>query len=96
MSVLLGSIKIHPCENGWKTVGTGVVMGKVAGTALRRIIETEPLPRPHGHAHGSKGACRTGTALCLNLGREYVDGILRGVIVDIDEAQVRDYLFKSG
>ena len=71
-------------------------MGKVAGTAFRRMIETEPLLRPHGHAHGSKGASRTGAALCLNLGREYVDGISRGVIIDIDGSQVRDCLFTSG
>jgi len=72
-------------------------MGNVGSTAVRKAIEThQPLLGPHGHIHASKGMCRIGRTLCLNPGSEYVDGILRGVIVDVDGSQVRDYLFTSG
>jgi Icc-related predicted phosphoesterase len=77
--------------------GGGVVMGNVGSTAVRRAIEMhQPLLGLHGHIHDSKGMCRIGRTLCLNPGSEYVDGILRGVIVDIEGSQVRDYLFTSG
>jgi Icc-related predicted phosphoesterase len=77
--------------------GGGVVMGNVGSTAVRRAIEAhQPLLGLHGHIHDSKGMCRIGRTLCLNPGSEYVDGILRGVIVDIEGSQVRDYLFTSG
>jgi len=77
--------------------GGGVVMGNVGSTAVRKAIEThQPMLGLHGHIHDSKGMCRIGRTLCLNPGSEYVDGILRGVIVDIDGSQVRDYLFTSG
>jgi Icc-related predicted phosphoesterase len=77
--------------------GGGVVMGNVGSTAVRRAIEThQPLLGLHGHIHDSKGMCRIGRTLCLNPGSEYVDGILRGAIIDIDGGQVRDYLFTSG
>ena len=77
--------------------GGGVVMGNVGSTAVRKAIEKhQPLLGLHGHIHDSKGMCRIGRTLCLNPGSEYVDGILRGVILDIDGSQVRDYLFTSG
>jgi hypothetical protein len=77
--------------------GGGVVMGNVGSTAVRKAIEEyQPLLGLHGHIHDSKGMCQIGRTLCLNPGSEYVDGILRGVILDIDGSQVRDYLFTSG
>jgi len=77
--------------------GGGVIMSNVGSTAVRKAIEThQPLLTLHGHIHDSKGMCRIARTLCLNPGSEYVDGILRGVIVDLDGSRVRDYLFTSG
>jgi Icc-related predicted phosphoesterase len=72
-------------------------MGNVGSTGVHKTIETrQPLFSLHGQTHSSKGTCRTERTLRLNPGSEYVDGVLRGVIVDIEGSQVRDYLFTSG
>jgi len=72
-------------------------MSNVGSTAVRKAIEThQPMLGLHGHIHDSKGMCRIAKTLCLNPGSEYVDGVLRGIIVDLDESKVRDYLFTSG
>jgi len=85
--------KLRPKAAG----GGGVIMGNVGSTAVRKAIEKhQPLLGLHGHIHDSKGMCRIARTLCLNPGSEYIDGILRGVIVDIDENKVTDYLFTSG
>jgi len=77
--------------------GGGVIMKNVGSTSVRKAIEThQPLLTMHGHIHDSKGMCNIGRTLCLNPGSEYVDGILRGAIVDIEENKVKDYLFTSG
>jgi len=85
--------KLRPKAAG----GGGVIMGNVGSTAVRNAIEKhQPLLGLHGHIHDSKGMCRIARTLCLNPGSEYIDGVLRGVIVDLDENKVRDYLFTSG
>ena len=77
--------------------GGGVIMTNVGSTAVRKAIEDhQPLLTMHGHIHDSKGMCNIGRTLCLNPGSEYIDGILRGVIVDMEETRVKDYLFTSG
>jgi Icc-related predicted phosphoesterase len=77
--------------------GGGVVMVNVGSKAVRKAIEKhQPLISFHGHIHDSKGMCKIGRTLCLNPGSEYIDGILRGIIVDVDEKKVVDYLFTSG
>jgi len=65
--------------------------------AVRAIIEKyQPMLGFHGHIHESKGASRIGRTLCLNPGSEYAETILRGAIVDLDNNQVKSYLFTSG
>jgi len=66
----------------------GLKIGSVGSTAVREAIErTGPLLGLHGHVHESPGAQKLGRTLCVNPGSEYVDGILRGAIVDLDQAK---------
>jgi Icc-related predicted phosphoesterase len=66
----------------------GLKIGPVGSTAVREAIErTGPLLGLHGHVHESPGAQRLGRTLCVNPGSEYVDGILRGAIVDLDRSK---------
>lgn len=77
--------------------GGGVVMVSVGSKAVRKAIEKhQPLMSLHGHIHDSKGMCKIGRTLCLNPGSEYIDGVLRGIIIDVEESKVVDYLFTSG
>lgn len=73
------------------------VMFGAGSIALREAIEKhQPLLGLHGHIHESKGSAKIGRTLCLNPGSEYSEGILRGVIVDLEEKRIRGHLFTSG
>jgi len=77
--------------------GGQIEMVPVGSVAVRSSIEkNQPLLGLHGHIHESKGAEKIGRTLCLNPGSEYTEGILRGVIIDLDKDKVRSYLFTSG
>jgi len=77
--------------------GGQIEMVPVGSVAVRSAIEKhQPLLGLHGHIHESKGAERIGRTLCLNPGSEYTEGILRGVIIDLDKDKVKSYLFTSG
>ncbi len=66
-------------------------------TSVRKAIETyQPLLGLHGHLHESKGFLKVGRTLCLNPGSEYSEGILRGVVVDLDDGVVKNFLLTQG
>ena len=77
---------------------SGRVMTKSVGsTSVRTAIEKyQPLLSLHGHVHESKGFIKIGRTLCLNLGSEYTEGILRGVLIQFDKNKIKDFLFTSG
>jgi Icc-related predicted phosphoesterase len=77
--------------------GTGVEMVPVGSTSIRKLIEKyQPLIGLHGHIHEARGETKIGRTVCYNPGSEYGEGILRGIIVNIDEKSVKSRLFVSG
>jgi len=75
----------------------GIVMIHVGCKAVREAVEQyQPLLALHGHIHESKGASKIGRTLCLNAGSEYSEGILRGILIDLDEKGFKNYMFTSG
>ncbi len=77
--------------------GTGVEMIAVGSTAVRKTIEKyQPMMALHGHIHEARGEAKIGKTICYNPGSEYGEGILRGIIVNIDEKGVKSRLFVSG
>jgi Icc-related predicted phosphoesterase len=72
-------------------------MVNVGSTAVAKAIEKyQPLIGLHGHIHESKAAQKLGRTLCMNPGSEYGEGILRGVIVNLEKGKVKNYIFTSG
>jgi uncharacterized protein len=65
---------------------SGLRMASVGSTAVRGSLETiEPLLGLHGHIHESAAAQKVGArTLSVNPGSDYGDGVLRGVIIDLD------------
>ena len=64
---------------------SGLRIASVGSKSVRSVIEKyQPPLGLHGHVHESPGASKLGSALCLNPGSEYADGILRGAIVEVD------------
>jgi len=65
--------------------------------AVRKLIEKhQPMLGLHGHIHESSGVAKIGRTVCINPGSEYGEGILRGVIVDLDDKGIRSYQLTSG
>jgi len=69
----------------------------VGSKAIRSAIEKyQPLLGLHGHIHESRGTGKIGRTLCFNPGSEYSEGILRGIVVNIENGRVKGYLPTSG
>jgi len=77
--------------------GGEVLMYGAGSLAVRAAIEKyQPLLGLHGHIHECRGITRIGRTLCCNPGSEYSEGIVRGVIVNLDNKKVRSYQLTSG
>jgi len=85
-------------ENLRPIIGSsGPIFESVGSIAVRKKIEEyQPLLGLHGHIHEARGVCKIGRTLCINPGSEYGEGILRGVIVNIEGKKVKSYMFVSG
>ncbi|HLA80832.1 MAG TPA: metallophosphoesterase [Thermoleophilia bacterium] len=69
----------------------------VGSKAVRKAIDKyQPRLGLHGHIHESRGSQKLGRTTCLNPGSEYGEGVLRGVIVDIDKKGIKAVTFTSG
>lgn len=83
-------------------VGGEYQMVSVGSTAIRSIIEEySPILGLHGHIHESGGMdyVRNGAGKTpvFNPGSDYGSGILRGVIIEMDDSgKVKNYLFTRG
>jgi Icc-related predicted phosphoesterase len=75
----------------------GTSLGPVGSTAVRKVIEKyQPLLGLHGHVHESKGNCKLGRTLCLNPGSSYTDGLLQGLLIEIDSKGVKTFTPTTG
>jgi len=69
----------------------------VGSTAVRNAIEKyQPLAGLHGHIHESKGYTKIKNTHCFNPGSEYNIGILKGVVINLSEKKLENYLFTEG
>jgi uncharacterized protein len=77
--------------------GGAMVMTPAGSTATRHAIERfQPMLSLHGHIHESRGAQRIGRTECLNPGSEYSEGVLRGVIAELNSDKVKSWQFTLG
>jgi hypothetical protein len=72
-------------------------MAHVGSTSVRKVIEKlQPLAGLHGHIHESRGVSKIGNTQCFNPGSEYVTGVLRGLIINLSEKKIDNYVFTEG
>lgn len=77
--------------------GSEVIMMAAGSKSVRGVIEKyQPVLGLHGHIHEARGFVKIGRTLCLNPGTEYTEGMLRGVVVDLDDKGVKNYLLTVG
>jgi Icc-related predicted phosphoesterase len=78
-------------------VGGQPHMISVGSKAVREMIEKyQPIVGLHGHIHECRGAVGIGRTLCVNPGSEYSEGILRGVLIHIDNGKLLSHQFVAG
>ncbi|MEA2453796.1 MAG: uncharacterized protein QOI45_58, partial [Thermoleophilaceae bacterium] len=66
-------------------VDGGRVIAHVGSTAVRDAIrEAEPALGLHGHIHEARATARLGRTLAINPGSSYEQGVLQGVVVELD------------
>lgn len=79
------------------TKGGEQVLTPVGSRAVRAMIERhQPLLGLHGHIHESRNATKIGRTLCVNPGSVYAEGVIDGVIVDLDGDRVVRHQFVQG
>jgi len=80
-----------------KTAAGAVVTAPVGSTAVRSAIEEfQPLLTLHGHIHESGGSVRIGRTTAINVGSEYGEGVLRGVLLTVADGRLIGYQAVSG
>ena len=61
------------------------------------IEEVQPILSLHGHIHESRAAVRIGRTLAVNPGSSYTEGMVAGVVVDLDgKNKMKRYRLTSG
>jgi uncharacterized protein len=63
---------------------------------LNSIKKYQPLAGLHGHIHESRGFVKVGRTICFNPGSEYTEGILRGLLLDLEGDKIKLHFFTSG
>ncbi|GAB4215359.1 MAG: metallophosphoesterase [Roseiflexaceae bacterium] len=76
----------------------GRALVPVGSTAVRQaIMRYQPLLSLHGHIHEGKGTARLGKTLSINAGSAYEQGVLQGVLVELDPRKgIRSYTLTTG
>ena len=65
--------------------GAGPHMVPVGSTAVRdAIARYQPMLGLHGHIHESRGIRKIGSSVVANPGSEYGEGVLNGVLIELD------------
>ena len=80
-----------------KTAAGAQITAPVGSVAVREAIEKiQPLLTLHGHIHESGGSVTIGRTTAINVGSEYGEGILRGVLITIGDGKLLRYQAVSG
>lgn len=80
-----------------KTSAGAQVTAPVGSVAVRDAIEeVQPLLSLHGHIHESGGSVEIGRTTAINVGSEYGEGVLRGVLFTIADGKLLHYQAVTG
>jgi uncharacterized protein len=69
----------------------------VGSSAVRTFVERhQPLLSLHGHIHESRAVEKVGLTTCVNPGSRYSEGVLDGVIVEINKNKLKQCQLVAG
>jgi Icc-related predicted phosphoesterase len=68
----------------------------VGSTAVRELIARyQPMLAVHGHVHESRAIGKVGSAVVVNPGSEYTEGVLRAAVITVDRDRVNAQLMST-
>ncbi len=76
--------------------GTAAMQHVGSRSVRELILDRQPLLGLHGHIHESKGEESLGRTLVVNPGSDYNQGVLHGVLVDLEDGKVVNHQFTMG
>lgn len=80
-----------------KTSAGAQMTAPVGSTAVREAIEkVQPMLSLHGHIHESGGSVKIGRTTAINVGSEYGEGVLRGLLVTVGDGKLLRYQAVTG
>lgn len=80
-----------------RLVAAGRSIINVGSKAVLSVIQKyKPILSLHGHIHESKGTRKLDKTLAINPGSMYEQGILNGVVVDVQKNKVGNYILTTG
>jgi len=89
--------KLETVKGESRPVSRSREMVPVGSTSVYNMIEKyQPLLGLHGHIHESEGVFNIGRTTCINTGSLYPQGILKGMVLNIDKDKIKSYFIVSG
>jgi Icc-related predicted phosphoesterase len=89
--------RLDPDLKPYLTPGGEPEMAHVGSSSVRKVIEKlHPLAGLHGHIHESRGVSQVGKTQCFNPGSEYLTGVLRGLVLNLSDKKLDNYIFTQG
>jgi Icc-related predicted phosphoesterase len=80
-----------------KLMYAGRSMIPVGSHAVLEVIEKyQPLLGLFGHIHEAKGTRKFSRTLCINAGSQYEQGILQGVVIELQPKKITNYVLTTG
>jgi len=76
--------------------GEPVMFGAGSKVVREAILHYQPLLSLHGHIHESRGVVTIGRTTAVNPGSEYGEGVLRGILVNLNGDRVESTQMTSG
>jgi Icc-related predicted phosphoesterase len=71
-------------------------MVPVGSTAVRELLERyQPMLAVHGHVHECRAVGRVGSAVVVNPGSEYTEGVLRAAVISVERERVSAQLMST-
>jgi Icc-related predicted phosphoesterase len=77
-------------------MGNPVQMHAGSSELYKAIEQNQPLLGIHGHIHEGRGQIKIGRTICVNPGSVYPEGLLQGVLITLQDGQVKNVTLTQG
>lgn len=77
-------------------MGNPVQMHAGSSELYKSIEKHQPLLGIHGHIHEGRGQIKIGRTICVNPGSTYPEGLLQGVLITLQDGEIKNVSLTQG